>query len=823
MNANKKALSFWLIFAFLLCSASPAYAGSPSGTNWFQLLASPYTGGDNTGDGGTGLPADYNYYYVGQTWTETMQISSDNTNASNIWVDYDGLYTSSTNLLTGTYFANWWGQSTTSTGGTNYRIKSTGYRTSGNSTGVGSFGSVQFTAYRPTAASYGVGSPTTYDINIGTVGLTTESNISYLGADILEDAEDFNFHIWADTIKPYGLNPNPSNGSSGIAVDANYSFDLRDSKNGEGDNTGVGTGVNTTEPPGTLTFDDGGGAVSYTSYDSFACSGVWGTNLCSATVNPPSPLAISGDSRNWEYNTSYTVNVGGFRDYASASQDQLGDANGPNTMDSKTWTFTTESDTIPPQVIAESPTRGSTGNSVSTNVSVDVVDKKAHPGSISGTGVNSATCRIRINSPSFGTTDYQQGDAGVTVTAIDYGYRFTINPATNFAQNETVAIRVSDCQDLATNTMVTDNYTFSTADSDGPYVDTVLPANDATITQSDTISFHIKDSGIGIDLSNTVIYVNGTYYTNSGGAGTVTTNGTRITFASSLNFNGGNYVGDTTARTGSASDYTFTIDPQTNFAVGESVPVIIYTRDLTGNLMERYVYALTVSGAGCPSGSTYCGTDSAWNAGLGQCIGTGGGSGSGGGGGGGSTPTAYINPSTASATQIDESSVLVVWYSSFASDSRVVYGTNSSDLLGSAPNYGYSQSTATVDSNSVYHSMVVNGLRQGELYYFRPISNMNGQAVFGPEMAMSPVFGTDIQAIVCEKQDCPVCEVKPPVTQPTKPAVPSVVHPATPEEQKTQIVKILGIVIGGIEMNGTSAILINGTAGASSKLKMIIY
>lgn len=817
MDANKKAVSFWLIFVFLLCSASPVFAGSPSGTNWFQLLASPYTGGDNTGDGGTGLPANYNYYYVGQTWTETIQISSDNTNASNIWIDYDGQYAGYSNLLTGTYFANWSGQTVTTTGGTNYRIKSTGYRTSGNSSGVGTFGSVQFTAVKPTAAAYGTGAPAVLDINIGTVGLTTESNISYLGGDILQDAEDFNMHIWADTKKPYALNPSPANGSSGLAVDSDYTFDLRDSKNGEGDNTGVGTGVNTTEPPGTLTFDDGGGATSYASYDSFSCSGIWGTNLCSATVNPPAPSGIPGDTRNWEYNTAYTVDIGGFRDYASASQNQLGDANGPNTMDTKTWTFTTESDTVPPRVIAESPVRGSTGNSVSTNVSVDVVDKKAHPGTISGTGVDSSTCIIRINSASVGTTDYQQGDAGVTVTVIDYGYRYTINPAVNFAQNETVAVRVSDCQDLASNTMVTDNYTFTTIDSDGPYVDTVSPANDATIAQSDNISFHIKDSGVGIDLTNTVIYVNGTYYSNSGGAGTVTTNGTRITFTSSLNFNGGNYGGDTTARTGSASDYTFTIDPQTNFAVGESVPVIIYSRDNSGNLMERYVYGLTVSGAGCPSGSTYCGANSAWNAGLSQCIGTGG---STGGGGGGGSPVAYINPSSASATQIDDSSVLVVWYSSIVGDSRVVYGTDSPGLLGSTPNYGYAQSSATVNSNSVYHSMVINGLHQGELYYFRPITNMAGQTIVGPEMRMSPMFSTEIQTSTCSKTDCPVCEAKPPVTQPTTPPV---VHPSTPEEQKAKVVKILGIEIGGIEMNGTSAILINGTANPLSKLKMTIY
>lgn len=820
MGFSKKTLFYIISFGVALCFVLTVKAGAPSGTNWFQLLSSPYTGGDNTGDGGTGSPNDFNYYYVGQTWTDTIQISSDHTNASNVWLDFDYDILHNSSWINGTYFTDYAGITTTVVTSSIYRFKATGYRSSGYSSGVGAFGSLQFTAIKPTAANYGTSSSTTIDINIGVVGETTESNISYSGGDILEDAEDFRQHIWADTKKPYALNPSPTNGASGVAVENNYTYDLRDSKNGEGDNSGVGTGVNTATPPGAETVDDGGGALSYTSYDSFSCSGVWGSNLCNVTLNPPSPLGIAGDSRNWNYNTSYTVQISGFRDFASASQNQLGDANGPNTMDTKTWTFTTEGDTVAPRVVAESPARGSSGNSVSTNITIDVHDKKTYPGNVSGTGVNSSTCRINVSSLTFPLTTYQLGSSGVTVTAIDYGYRFTINPASDFGQNETVSVSVYNCADLATNVMVTDNYTFSTTDSDAPYVDQLNPANDGVITDSTNIIFHIKDAGGGVDLSNTVIYLNGVYYTNAGGAGSVTTNGTRITFASSLNFNGGNYVGDTTARSGTANDYTFTIDPQANFTTGEAVPVIIYSRDLSGNLMERYVYGVVVSGAGCPSGSTFCGSNTTWDAGLLKCTGTGGG------GGGGSSSAGRIllniDPSQVYASQISESSVLISWFSNMPGTGRVIYGTDSPATYGTSPNYNYQYSTQEFSHNSVYHAVIVDGLTAGNLYYFRPVTKAVGQEIRGPEVLLPPKYpGLNEPQTECKPADCPVCEPsRPPVVKQLSASV-SIPSAVSNEAVLYRFLKISDVSVTDMAEKGKN-IMINGTAKPNAKIKIII-
>ncbi len=592
-----------LIFIVSGISFHLVLAGAPSGDDTFELTVSPTTGGDNTGDGGTGDPADYNYFYVGQSFITTIQIVTGGSTAANIWIDYDTDDVSASNLTTGSFYDTWNSQSIDSVNG---RVYSTGFNVGGGtSNGSGSFGTVTWEALEPTEASYGTSSADTLDINVGVIGETTESNISLSGVDILDDEEDFQFHIWADTVKPFAENFSPATGTTNVSVTDNYTFDLRDTLNGEGDNTGVGTGVNTSEPPGVITFN----SVSETDDSSYSCSGIWGTNLCQATVNPDPPSGISGDTRNFEYNTAYTVSISGFQDLASSSQDQLGDANGPNTMDTKVLTFTTEGDTVAPQVVSESPTRASANNSTTTNITVAVEDRKTYPSGASGTGIDSSTCRINVSSPSSPLVTYQESDSQVSTTAIDYGYQFVINPDDDFAENETVTVSVYGCTDLASNEMTTDTYTFTTLDASTPYVDEADPDDDEAVDLDGTITFHIKDDGVGVDLSETVVYVNGVYYTDGGGSGSVTTTGTSITFDDSLDFNGSNYVEDTTEVSGTFENYTFVIDPENDFAYGESVPVLIYSEDTEGNLMEREVLGVVAA----TDGSSYCGIDTSWS------------------------------------------------------------------------------------------------------------------------------------------------------------------------------------------------------------------
>lgn len=850
--------------ALIVCLAAaawllvdPASAAAPTGGAWFQILASPFTGGDNTGDGGTGNSADLNYYYVGQTMTGTMQIyasGTPGTSSANIWVDYASNTVSASGLASGTYFPSWASQSIDPTRFGSGMIRSTGYRTTGSSSGVGNFGTANFAFTRPTAANYGSGT-SSLDIVVGTLHATTESNISYSGADLLDSVEDFRFHVWADTRKPFAEDNSPASGTANVAIDVDYLFRLFDTRDGEGGSTstannagGVGTGVNTAAPPGAIAF-----APAHfvpTSYDAYACSGVWGTNACDVTVNPPAPSGMAGDARNWEYNTLYTVTVSGFRDLASASQDQLGDANGPNSMDPKIFTFTTEADTVRPRVVGEIPARGSGGNSASTDITVYVEDRKTYPGGPSGVGLDPASCRFNVSSPSFALTTYSSTHTGVTVASstpsgyvAPYGYSFVINPSVNFAENETVSVSAYGCADTVGNAMVTDNWTFTTADTQPPYVTSTVPSNDQFIAPTGTVAFHLKDDGVGVDLANTVIYVNGTYYTNAGGAGSVTVNGTRITFASSLNFNGGNYAGDTTSRGGTANDYAFVIDPQANFAENGTVTVIVYSRDTSGNLMERVVYAMAVSvsgtlgscaagssycgagtawnGAACvaASGSSYCGTDTSWNGSL--CIGTGGGSAScpSVGGGGSSSASLEINITTVNVVQIDGSSALVSWTSNVPGSSRVVFGQKIPLDLGLRPNYGYESSTAEFADDSLYHSVVVDGLENGRLYRFRPLSVMNGREVYGPEVLMAPVYR---QEAACQAAAVPPVAAPPAVPTPAKAAPRPAASQPTPAVRRPSAPAANLLEIMDIERQGGKYYL-KGRSAPSGSLKLYIY
>lgn len=438
-----------LVFVFGQ-SSDPLQAASPSGSNWFEFRASPFTGGDDTGDGGTGAPSDLNYYYVGQSFTGTMAINSSGTTAANIWVDYDPTITQASNLVDGTYFSDWRGQSIGAT-----RIRSTGYNVSGGqSSALGDFGHIDFQFLRPTASSYSLASPAQLDINIGNVGDTTESNIALNGFDLLNDAEDFDFHVWADTNKPYATNAQPANGATGVAVDSLYAFDLRDSLNGAGDDSGVGTGLDLSSfASADITIDDGTGAISYKSYASSVCSGVWGSNLCEFTIDPPVINAFTGDTQRWKYNTTYTVSLTGYQDLASSNQDQLGDANGPNIMDVTALTFTTEPDTAKPQVENVNIADGSINIDVSTTLNFEVVDRKTYPIGIAGSGVDIDTCRMEVQSPSFPITTFSTADAEFGITPIDYGYSVVVDPVSNFASNEIVTFRIFGCADFAGNVM----------------------------------------------------------------------------------------------------------------------------------------------------------------------------------------------------------------------------------------------------------------------------------------------------------------------------------------------------------------------------------
>ena len=441
------------------------FGAEPTGADWFQMRMNPFTGKDDTGDAGTGNPADLNYYYVGQSFDASMEINSAGTTAANIWVDYDPTLIQVSNLIGGNFFTNWRGQTIESN-----RIKSTGYNLpSSVKNGKGSFGSFKLMILKPSAVNYGTGSPAILDINTGQIGKTRESNISNNGQDLLDSAEDFRLHIWADTKKPYAKNPVPVSGATNVPVDSLYSFDLRDSLKGEGDDSGVGTGVNINTSGADIIFSNAVNTFSLKANSTNTCSGIWGSNLCTVTVTRPPITAFAGDTRRWLYNMAYTVQISGYKDLASPNQNQLGDTNGPNIMDPKSFTFTTIPDTAIPRLFNILPVSGSTNQPVNTTISFDVLDRYTYPDGMSGSGMKSGSCRIDVSAPSFPLKTYKSGDAEVTATNIDYGRRLVIDPTLDFKSNETVTVHIYSCEDMAGNKIQDNTFTFRIVvlDTDG--------------------------------------------------------------------------------------------------------------------------------------------------------------------------------------------------------------------------------------------------------------------------------------------------------------------------------------------------------------------
>lgn len=90
-----------------------------------------------------------------------------------------------------------------------------------------------------------------------------------------------------------------------------------------------------------------------------------------------------------------------------------------------------------------------------------------------------------------------------------------------------------------------------------------------------------------------------------------------------------------------------------------------------------------------------------------------------------------INKEEVRATEVQETSTVISWITDFPGTSRVVYDTVSHPVLGSAPNYGYANSTAVFDESPkvTNHSVSISGLTAGTTYYYRTISAASPESV----------------------------------------------------------------------------------------------
>jgi len=101
------------------------------------------------------------------------------------------------------------------------------------------------------------------------------------------------------------------------------------------------------------------------------------------------------------------------------------------------------------------------------------------------------------------------------------------------------------------------------------------------------------------------------------------------------------------------------------------------------------------------------------------------------GGGGGYSPSLTILGESVKITGIEETSVIIIWTTSYFSTSQVIYSAEGephildlTDNVGAPPTYGYAYTTSEFDTNPkvTSHSVTITDLLPGTIYYYRTVS-----------------------------------------------------------------------------------------------------
>ncbi|MBU2542198.1 Ig-like domain-containing protein [Patescibacteria group bacterium] len=521
----KKIFFTFIIFSLLAMNFAWVGVAKAVPAPYFKLTASQGQGGGS------------NEFYVGRCFEVEIYLNTNgtNTNGADVEINYDSSIlqavqsncsSSAITVYTDGLFDVYPGAGNSISTST---ILLSAYNNPGTSTNVsnGLYGHLFFKVL--TASS-------SYDLNFEyTQDLTTDTNLAQTGgdgSDILLSVENLNLSLLEDTDNPVIDTKSPSSGATGIAVNSTVSFRLYDAMAGIDSSSAV------------VRMKESGGSY-YTQSASIGSS--LSTNETryyqySGSFNPNSN--IKTNSGYYEYATSYTVEV---------SADDLGSASTHSTTTE--WSFTTEDDTNAPYITNFSPTDGSSGVAVTSNVSFRVKDYKSNGGTIPGLGVDEDTIAIVLNSASLGTLNYTCSSGVVTCDISNpNSVLVTINPASDFAENEAVSVDIgaSDLHSSA-NAMTTSSYSFTTEDTAPPTISGFTPTANSTGSASSTnISFHIVDGGSGVAIEYLDVYVNNDNYTAISSEVTVT---------------------------GDASDYLIVIDPVSNFTVDQAVVVRISVQD----------------------------------------------------------------------------------------------------------------------------------------------------------------------------------------------------------------------------------------------------
>lgn len=241
----------------------------------------------------------------------------------------------------------------------------------------------------------------------------------------------------------------------------------------------------------------------------------------------------------------------------------------PNFL-STSYSFKTIDETAPYiNPSTQSPAAGSVDRPLNTNITLDVLDD--------GAGVDASTVWLKVSGVYAWLSDVQQPGFTVTKTTISGGYRYVINPDTDFASYETVTIAVY-ASDLSTPTNTLDtSYTFRTVDDIAPYISYRHPTEgDTNVTVWHEVNVNLVDAGSGVDANSVVITV-----------------GSVIAWqndAAQPGFEG-------SAKTTIGGGFSYVIQHTIPFFVGSPVIIDIVCADVSGNILNTSYTFYTEAGS----------------------------------------------------------------------------------------------------------------------------------------------------------------------------------------------------------------------------------
>jgi hypothetical protein len=499
-------------------------------------------------------------FYVGRRFETEIKITTDQaTTAADIQVKYDSCKLQvedaypgvvGVQIFPGSVFPSYpnIGNMVT-TSGCNGLIKLTGFTADGSGVlqggGNGVFGKIRFKVVDIDLA----GSIT----DILTTGFgptfTLDSNISDTnGFDMLNGKTNGLFILREDTNavpdgddRPFFDTFSPVSGAAGVALSSNITFRANDNE----------SGVDIATLSAQVTIN-GGAATTYNSSASELASNCTNSNLdavpaCSITINPAanfpydSEICVSPTTRDLARKIGSLVDIS-------------------HTSAPLTYCFRTEFDLNKPFTTNNIPGKNSTGVATTTSFAFNLGDNE--------TGVDISYLIVSIDGVDYPYTHTGSGN----------NYSITVSGLPTLNQNQTYTVRIRAKDKATQNGVATPNqldetYTFKTADTNKPFVDTRSPAANANLTDlCDSIVFHVKDLGSGVDLDSVRVIVSATgEYTKTGS--------NQFTFS------------------GSSADYTITISPPTGcWPSNLPLAVGVFVKDNDGNYLDADIWAIANGG-----------------------------------------------------------------------------------------------------------------------------------------------------------------------------------------------------------------------------------